>query len=81
MAASSGSAGSPRCGSPTTRVEPKSRSTTSKSGAASTRHAGGRLVLAAPLGTRLAHRLSGPALRRVFAVFLALVGLSIFLAP
>ena len=38
-------------------------------------------VLAAPLGTRLAHRLSGPALRRVFAVFLALVGLSIFLAP
>ena len=38
-------------------------------------------VLAAPLGTRLAHRLSGPALRRVFAAFLALVGLSIFLAP
>ena len=38
-------------------------------------------VLAAPMGTRLAHRLSGPALRRVFAAFLALVGLSIFLAP
>ncbi|WP_374604684.1 sulfite exporter TauE/SafE family protein [Arenimonas sp.] len=38
-------------------------------------------VLAAPLGTRLAHRLSGPALRRVFAVFLALVGLGVFFAP
>lgn len=38
-------------------------------------------VLAAPLGTRLAHRLTGPALRRVFAVFLAVVGLSVFLAP
>ena len=31
-------------------------------------------VLAAPLGTRLAHAISGPALKRVFAVFLALVG-------
>ncbi|KFL36481.1 sulfite exporter TauE/SafE family protein [Arenimonas donghaensis] len=38
-------------------------------------------VLAAPLGTRLAHRLSGPALRRVFAAFLALVGISVFFAP
>lgn len=38
-------------------------------------------VLAAPLGTRLAHRLSGPALRRVFAAFLALVGASVFFAP
>jgi uncharacterized membrane protein YfcA len=36
-------------------------------------------VLAAPLGVRLAHRLSGPALRRVFAVFLFLVGLSLAL--
>lgn len=35
-------------------------------------------VLAAPWGTRLAHRLSGEALRRVFAVFLLLVALSIF---
>ena len=38
-------------------------------------------VLAAPLGTRLAHRLSGPALRRVFAGFLALVGFSVFFSP
>ena len=38
-------------------------------------------VLTAPLGTRLAHRLSGPALRRVFAVFLAVVGTSVWLAP
>ncbi len=35
-------------------------------------------VLSAPFGTRLAHRLSGEALRRVFAVFLLLVALSIF---
>ncbi|HET6395832.1 MAG TPA: sulfite exporter TauE/SafE family protein [Pseudoxanthomonas sp.] len=34
-------------------------------------------VLAAPWGTRLAHRLSGPALRRVFALFLLAVGLSV----
>ena len=33
-------------------------------------------VLAAPFGTRLAHRLSGPALKRVFAVFLVAVGCS-----
>jgi len=33
----------------------------------------------APLGTRLAHRLSGPALKRVFAGFLYLVGLSLLL--
>lgn len=33
-------------------------------------------VLAAPLGTRLAHRLSADALRRVFAAFLAAVGCS-----
>jgi uncharacterized membrane protein YfcA len=36
-------------------------------------------VLAAPLGVRLAHRLSGPALRRVFAAFLFVVGLSLAL--
>lgn len=34
-------------------------------------------VLTAPLGTRLAHRLSGQALRRVFAGFLVLVGTSL----
>ena len=31
-------------------------------------------VLAAPYGTRLAHALSGPVLKRVFAVFLLVVG-------
>ncbi|RZA11394.1 MAG: sulfite exporter TauE/SafE family protein, partial [Lysobacteraceae bacterium] len=31
-------------------------------------------VLAAPYGTRLAHALSGATLKRVFAVFLLLVG-------
>jgi uncharacterized membrane protein YfcA len=36
-------------------------------------------VLVAPLGARLAHRLSGPALKRVFAAFLYLVGLSLLL--
>ena len=36
-------------------------------------------VLAAPFGTRLAHAISGPALRRVFAVFLIAVGLSLLL--
>jgi uncharacterized membrane protein YfcA len=36
-------------------------------------------VLTAPLGTRLAHWLSGPALRRVFAAFLALIGSSVLL--
>jgi uncharacterized membrane protein YfcA len=36
-------------------------------------------VLAAPLGTRLAHAIGGPALRRVFAAFLALVGASLAL--
>lgn len=34
-------------------------------------------VLCAPLGVRLAHAISGPALTRVFAGFLALVGLSL----
>jgi uncharacterized membrane protein YfcA len=34
-------------------------------------------VLAAPLGTRLAHAIGGPALRRVFAAFLVLVGASL----
>ena len=34
-------------------------------------------VLSAPLGTRLAHAISGPALRRVFAVFLIAVGISL----
>jgi len=37
-------------------------------------------VLCAPLGTRLAHRLSGTALQRVFAFFLVAVGCSFFLA-
>jgi uncharacterized protein len=37
-------------------------------------------VLAAPYGTRLAHRISGAALKRVFAVFLVLMGLSIVIA-
>ncbi|MGY1459320.1 sulfite exporter TauE/SafE family protein [Luteimonas sp. A534] len=36
-------------------------------------------VLAAPWGTRLAHAISGPALKRVFAVFLVAVGLSLVL--
>lgn len=36
-------------------------------------------VLAAPYGTRLAHRLSGAALKRVFAGFLVLVGASLLL--
>ena len=36
-------------------------------------------VLAAPFGTRLAHRLSGPALKRVFAIFLLAVGCSFLL--
>ena len=31
-------------------------------------------VLAAPYGTRLAHALSGPMLKRVFALFLVVVG-------
>jgi uncharacterized membrane protein YfcA len=34
-------------------------------------------VLAAPYGTRLAHRLHGHTLKRVFATFLAIVGLSL----
>ena len=34
-------------------------------------------VLAAPLGTRLAHAISGAALKRVFAVFMVLVGISL----
>lgn len=36
-------------------------------------------VLAAPFGMRLAHRLSGPALTRVFALFLVTVGVSLLL--
>ena len=36
-------------------------------------------VLAAPFGTRLAHRLSGETLKRVFAAFLVLVGVSLLL--
>ena len=36
-------------------------------------------VLAAPLGTRLAHAISGPVLRRIFAVFLVVVGTSLVL--
>jgi uncharacterized membrane protein YfcA len=39
-------------------------------------------VLSAPLGARLAHRLPVPVLRRVFAMFLALVGLRmLYLSP
>jgi uncharacterized membrane protein YfcA len=33
-------------------------------------------VLAAPLGAKLAHRLSTRHLRRIFAIFLGLIGLS-----
>ncbi|MEO6102527.1 MAG: sulfite exporter TauE/SafE family protein [Pseudoxanthomonas sp.] len=36
-------------------------------------------VLAAPYGTRLAHRLSGLALKRVFAIFLITVGVTLLL--
>ena len=36
-------------------------------------------VLAAPWGARLAHAVSGPALRRVFALFMVAVGLSLVL--
>ncbi len=36
-------------------------------------------VLAAPLGTRLAHAISGAALKRVFALFMVLVGISVLL--
>jgi uncharacterized protein len=32
-------------------------------------------VLAAPFGTRIAHAVSGPTLRRIFAVFMVLVGI------
>lgn len=37
-------------------------------------------VFAAPYGTRLAHRISGPALKRVFAVFLVGVALALLLS-
>src|SRR5690606_19950919 len=37
-------------------------------------------VLAAPLGTRLAHAIRGQALRKVFALFLLLVGVSVALS-
>lgn len=36
-------------------------------------------ILMAPLGTRLAHRIGGTALRRVFALFLLAAGLSVLL--
>lgn len=36
-------------------------------------------VLAAPYGAKLAHRLSGPALKRVFAIFMVLTGVSVAL--
>ena len=36
-------------------------------------------VLAAPLGTRIAHAISGPMLKRVFALFLLAVGASLLL--
>ena len=38
-------------------------------------------VLTAPLGTRIAHGISGLALRRVFAAFLLLVGTSLWWGP
>lgn len=38
-------------------------------------------VLTAPLGTRMAHRISGLALRRLFAAFLLLVGTSLWWGP
>ena len=34
-------------------------------------------VLAAPYGTRLAHRIGGRALKRVFAVFMVVMGVAI----
>lgn len=37
-------------------------------------------VLAAPYGTRLAHGISGTALKRVFAIFMVVMGLSIVVA-
>ncbi|MGV8941958.1 MAG: sulfite exporter TauE/SafE family protein [Lysobacter sp.] len=37
-------------------------------------------VLAAPLGTRLAHRLHGDVLKRIFALFLVVVAVSLLLA-
>jgi len=37
-------------------------------------------MLCAPYGARLAHRLSGPALKRIFAVFLLAVGLAMALS-
>jgi uncharacterized membrane protein YfcA len=36
-------------------------------------------IVAAPAGARIAHAISGPALRRTFAVFLVAVGLSLVL--
>lgn len=37
-------------------------------------------VLVAPFGARLAHAIGGPALRRVFALFLLLVGISLLIS-
>jgi uncharacterized membrane protein YfcA len=37
-------------------------------------------VLTAPLGTRIAHRISGTSLRRLFAAFLLLAGASLWFA-
>ena len=37
-------------------------------------------VLTAPFGTRIAHAISGLALRRLFAAFLAVVGTSLWFA-
>lgn len=37
-------------------------------------------VVAAPYGTRLAHWISGAALKRVFALFMVVMGLSIAIA-
>ena len=37
-------------------------------------------VLAAPWGTRLAHAIGGTALKRVFAIFMVVMGISILVA-
>ena len=41
----------------------------------------GGSVLTAPLGTKIAHKISGLALRRIFAGFLLLVGTSLWWGP
>jgi uncharacterized membrane protein YfcA len=36
-------------------------------------------ILMAPLGTRLAHRISGTVLKRVFAIFLLAAGIAVLM--